>query len=159
MNSDEPELQTLVGYITDRCLSAANQDKKDSFVDYIVDYSEIVEDYLSEREALAGTVNEDNDRTIQRTLRNGFRSLYDSLLDESYDYRREVISAIVGAARGAKQRGFDSLYIDLLSDLNRCYVLEQQSGEMIFDLKRFFIRRYSILLDQPLDELKASKTK
>jgi len=158
MTSDEPELQTLVGYITDRCLSAANQDKKDSFVDYLADYSEIVEDYLSEREALADTVNEDNDRTIQRVLRNGLRSLYDSLLNESYDYRREVLSAIVSAARGAKQRDFNSLYIDLLSDLNRCYVLEQQSGEMIFDLKRFFVRRYSILLDQPLDELKTSET-
>lgn len=159
MTSDEPELQTLIGYITDRCLSAANQDKKDSFVDYLVDYSEIVEDYYSEREALADTVNEDNDRTIQRTLRNGFRSLYNSLLNESYDYRREVLSTIVSAARGAKQRDFNSLYINLLSDLNRCYVLEQQSGEMIFDLKRFFVRRYSILLDQPLDELKTSETK
>jgi len=158
MTSDEPELQILIGYITDRCLSAANQDKKDSFVDYLVDYSEVVEDYFSEREALADNVNEDNDRTIQRTLRNGFRSLYDSLLNESYDYRREVLSAIVSAARGAKQRNFNSLYIDLLSDLNRCYVLEQQSGEMLFDLKRFFVRRYSILLDQPLDELKASVT-
>ncbi|MFC4543059.1 hypothetical protein ACFO5R_14110 [Halosolutus amylolyticus] len=158
MTSDEPELQTLIEYITDRCLSAANQDKKDSFVDYLVDYSEIVEDYLSEREKLADTVNEHSDRTIQRTLRNGFRSLYDSLLDESYDYRREVLSAIVSAARGAKQRDFNSLYINLLSDLKRCYVMEQQSGEMVFDLKRFFVRRYSILLDQPLDELKTSKT-
>lgn len=158
MTSDEPELQTLIGYITGRCLSAANQEKKDSFVNYLVDYSEIVEHYFSEREALAETANEDNDRTIQRTLRNGYRSLYDSLLNESYDYRREVLSAIVSAARGAKQRDFNSLYINLLSDLNRCYALEQQSGEMIFDLKRFFVRRYSILLDQPLDELKASET-
>lgn len=158
MTSDEPELQTLIEYITGRCLSAANQDKKDNFVDYLVDYSEIVEDYFSEREALADTVNKDNDRTIQRTLRNGFRSLYDSLLNVSYDYRREVLSAIVSAARGAKQRDFNSLYINLLSDLNRCYVLEQQSGEMIFDLKRFFVRRYSILLDQPLDDLRESET-
>ena len=158
MTSDEPELQTLVGYITDRCLSAANQDKKDSFVNHLVDYSEVVEDYLSEREALGENVNEDNDSTIQRTLRNGFRSLYDSLLNESFEYRREVLSAIVSAARGAKKRDFNSLYIDLLSDLNRCYVLEQEAGEMIFDLKRFFVRRYSILLDQPLDELKAGET-
>lgn len=158
MTSDEPELQTLIGYITDRCLTAANQDKKDSFGEYLVDYSEVVEDYFSEREALADDVNQNNDRTIKRILRNGFLSLYESLLNESYEYRREVLSAIVSAARGAKGRDFNSFYINLLSDLNWCYKLEMQSGQMPFDLKRFFVRRYSILLDQTLDELKTSET-
>jgi hypothetical protein len=158
MTNNEPDIQTLIGYITERCLSAARQEKKDRFAQYLVEYSEVVEGYFSEREALGDSINSDSDRRIKRILRNEFRSLYESLLSESFEYRREVLSTIVTATKDAKRYNFNAIFTDLLSDLNWCYNKERMSGQITFDLKRFFVRRYSILLGLPLDELKTSET-
>jgi len=150
------EFEDLVEYLVERCLDAARDRDKDRFVEYLIDYNDVVESYLEQRADLGTQASESNSSTLERIFSNYFVDLYRELMEAPADFRTETISAIVTAIRRSRDAGFQSTYQELLSVLNRCYQVEVETGEFEFQTKRFFVRRYNLIISTSVDELQAS---
>jgi len=155
-NRKQGEFEDLVEYLVERCLDAARDRDKDRFVEYLIDYNDVVESYLEQRVDLGSQASESNSSTLERVFSNYFVDLYRELMEAPAGFRTETISAIVTAIRRGRAAGFQSTYQELLSVLNRCYQAEVETGEFEFRTKRFFVRRYNLIISKSVDELQAS---
>ncbi len=150
------EFEDLVEYLIERCLDAAQDRDKDSFVEYLIDYSDVVESYLDQRSDLGEQASESNSASLERVFSNYFVDLYRELIEAPAKFRTETISAIVTTIRRSRDAGFQSTYQELLSVLNRCYQIEVETGEFEFRTKRFFVRRCNLLISKSINELQSS---
>jgi len=66
------EFEDLVEYLIERCLDAAQDRDKDSFVEYLIDYSDVVESYLDQRSDLGEQASESNSASLERVFSNYF---------------------------------------------------------------------------------------
>lgn len=155
-NRKQSEFEDLVEYLIERCLDAARDRDKDSFVEYLIDYNDVVESYLEQRANLEEQAIEPNSSALEQVFSNYFIDLYRELTETPAGFRTETISAIVTAIRRSRNAGFQSTYQELLSVLNRCYQIEVETGEFEFRTKRFFARRYNLIISKSVDELQAS---
>lgn len=155
-NRKQGEFEDLVEYLVERCLDAARGRDKDRFVEYLIDYNDVVESYLDQRADLGTQTSESNSSALERVFSNYFVDLYRELIEAPAGFRTETISAIVTTIRRSRDAGFQSTYQELLSVLNRCYQVEVETGEFEFQTKRFFVRRYSLIISKCVDELQAS---
>jgi len=151
-NRKQGEFEDLV----ERCLDAARDQDKDRFVEYLIDYTDVVESYLDQRAYMGIQASESNSSALERVFSNYFVDLYRELIEAPAGFRTETISAIVTTIRRSRDAGFQSTYQELLSVLNRCYEVEVETGEFDFRTKRFFVRRYSLIISKSVDELQAS---
>lgn len=155
-NRKQGELEDLLEYLVERCLDAARDRNKDRFVEYLIDYNEVVESYLDQRTDLGTQASESNSSALERVFSNYFVYLYRELIEAPAGFRTETISAIVTSIRRSRDAGFQSTYQELLSVLNRCYQVEVETGEFEIRTKRFFVRRYSLIISKSVDELQES---
>lgn len=150
------EFEILVEYFVGRCLEAAEEQDKDEYVENLVDFRNIHYNYLDQRESLGDNANEDNSNTLDVVFSDYWADLYEELLDKPATYRNEVISAVTGIIRQSSEKGFASSFGRFLSILNRIYKKQNNFGGFDDDTKRFFIRRYSIIVGKVIEELKES---
>jgi hypothetical protein len=157
-NRKRSEFEDLVEYLIERCLDAASDKDKDRFVEYLIDYNDVVESYLEQRAAIGDQTSETNSSSLERIFSNYFVDLYSELMDAQEGFRTETISAIVTSIRKSRDLEVQSAYQELLSVLNRCYQREIEGGEFEFRTKRFFVRRYNMIISKSIDQLQASDT-
>lgn len=155
-NRKQGELEDLVEYLVERCLDAAQDRDKDRFVENLIDYNDVVESYFDQRADLGTQASESNSSALERIFSNYFVDLYRELIEAPADFRTETISAIVTSIRRSQDVELQSAYQELLSVLNRCYQAEVETGEFEFQTKRFFVRRYNLMITKCVDELQAS---
>lgn len=155
-NRKPGEFEDLVEYLVERCLDAARDRDKDRFVEYLIDYNDVVESYLEQRMNLGTQASESNSSALERIFSNYFFDLYRDLMEAPAGFRTETISTIVTAIRRSRDAGFQSIYQKLLSVLNRCYQAEVETGGFELRTKRFFVRRYNLIINTSIDELQAS---
>jgi len=155
-NRKQGEFEDLVEYLVERCLDAARDRDKDRFVEYLIDYNDVVESYLDQRADLGTQASESNSSALERVFSNYFVDLYRELIDAPAGFRTETISAIVTAIRRSRDTGVQSTYQELLSVLNRCHQVEVETGEFEFPTKRFFVQRYSLIISKSINELQTS---
>jgi len=155
-NRKQGEFEDLVEYLVERCLDAARDRDKDRFVEYLIDYNDVVESYLDQRTDLGTQASESNSSALERVFSNYFVDLYRELIEAPAGFRTETISAIVTTIRQSRDAGFQSTYQELLSVLNRCYQVQVEAGEFEIRTKRFFARRYTLIISKSVDELHSS---
>lgn len=148
--------EDLVEYLVERCLKAADNRETDRFVESLIDFNEVVNSFLEQQATLGNQVSDTNRESLERIFSNYFVDLYQGLIEAPPNFRTEVISAITTSIRRSRDVGFPSSYQAFLSTLNRCYRLEIETGEFEFRAKRFFVRRYNLLIRKSIDQLQAS---
>lgn len=156
MAGNQGEFEDLVEYLIGRCLEAADAGDKDTFVEYLVEFNDVVDSYLEQRANLGQQASADNSESLDRIFSNYFVDLYRALLEAPPAFRTETISAITTTIRRSRDVGFPSTYQEFLSVLNRCYWIQMDAGEFEFRAKRFFVRRYKLIISKSIDELQAS---
>lgn len=157
-NRKRGEFEDLVEYLIERCFAAAENRDKDRFVEYLIDFNDVVESYLEQRASMGGQASETNSSSLERIFSTYFVDLYTGLIDVSEGYQTEIISAIVTSIRRSRDLGIQSAYQEFLSVLNRCYQAEVETGGFEFRDKRFFVRRYKMVISKRIDELQESES-
>ena len=155
-NRKRGEFEDLVEYLIERCLEAANDKNKDRFIETLIDFNDVVESYVEQRAAMGVQANETNSSSLERIFSNYFVDLYSKLIEAPEGFRTETISAIITSIRRSRDLELQTTYQELLSVLNRCYQLEVETGEFEFRTKRFFVRRYNMIISKRIDELQES---
>jgi len=107
-NRKQGEFEDLVEYLVERCLDAARDRDKDRFVEYLIDYNDVVESYLEQRVDLGSQASESNSSTLERVFSNYFVDLYRELMEAPAGFRTETISAIVTAIGRSRAAGLHS---------------------------------------------------
>lgn len=150
------EFEDLIEYLIERCLDAANDRDKARFVENLIDFNDVVESYVEQRATIGDRASEANSSSLERIFSNYLVDLYSELIEAPEGFRTETISAIITSIRRSRNLELQSTYQELLSVLNRCYQLEVETGEFEFRTKRFFVRRYNMVISKRIDELQAS---
>ncbi|MDS0300964.1 hypothetical protein NDI76_19645 [Halogeometricum sp. S1BR25-6] len=148
--------EDLVEYLVERCLKAADNRDKNKFVESLIDFNDVVDSFLEQQATLGNQVSDTNRESLERIFSNYFVDLYEGLIEAPPTFRTEVISAITTSIRRSRDVGFSPTYQAFLSTLNRCYRLEMETGEFEFRAKRFFVRRYNLLIRKSVDQIQAS---
>lgn len=155
-NRKRSKFEDLVEYLIERCLEAANDKNKDRFVETLIDFNDVIQSYVEQRAAMGVQANETNSSSLERIFSNYFVDLYSELIEAPEGFRTETISAIITSIRRSRDLELQTTYQELLSVLNRCYQLEVEIGEFEFRTKRFFVRRYNMIISKRIDELQES---
>ncbi|WP_136602753.1 hypothetical protein [Salinigranum halophilum] len=153
---NQGEFEDLVEYLVERCLKSADNRDKDRFVASLIDFNDVVDSFLDQQANLGNQVSDTNRESLERIFSNYFVDLYEGLIEAPPAFRTEVISAITTSIRRSRDVGLPSSYQAFLSTLNRCYRLEMETGEFEFRAKRFFVRRYNLLISKSVNQVQAS---